>query len=536
MIRKIALFIGLLALFCFVGGSEPSEVQVDSMKFPLASDYIHISSNSDFVGYSGSGTADDPYVIEGLSLNDHVGSGIVIENTDAHLLIRNCTMGDLSGGYEGLDRVSIGVNDAKNVRVKDCKIEEGIEVEGAENILFENCTGEHISFSGVKDGTIKYSEIRSVLVQQIMTPDPFTEGSFDPFNVTIGPSQNCLIRDCKSFEIVLLSVEDCLVEGCHVEDGWLMAYSPVNVTFRDNEVANATLEMNMLSNATFEKMALVEPRISLLGFSPEHYALDLKNSTADGKDVLYYENQGGLELRDLDAGYIWLVNCPESRIEEVEASGVFVVNSDGVAIEGSKIEQGGIHLAFSSNCQISHNAVNNSRSREGIKLDVGCSNNTLHHNVVTKSGRYYTSGIMSSGIDTSSSGGYNTITGNVVMNAGIGIDLGRNNTVIENTMVNNTIGLRISDDHNEIAQNNFVYNMIDAQQKSTTVWKSVSFANNTWNGNFWASYQGVDEDDDGLGDVPHVMSMGLSLAGEGETVAEEQVVDNTPRMVPIQQR
>ena len=143
---------------------------------------------------------------------------------------------------------------------------------------------------------------------------------------------------------------------------------------------------------------------------------------------------------------------------------------------------------------------------------------------------------MSSGIDTSSSDGYNIISGNVVMNAGIGLDVGRNNTVTENTMVNNTIGLRISDDHNEIAQNNFVYNVIDAQQKSTTVWKSVSFANNTWNGNFWASYQGVDEDGDGLGDAPHVMPIGLSLPGEGETVAEEQVVDNTPRMEPIPQR
>ncbi|MBN2251629.1 MAG: right-handed parallel beta-helix repeat-containing protein [Candidatus Altiarchaeota archaeon] len=522
----------LSALTGLAVGSQSTEFTVSSMTFPLASDYICIKSNADLVDYRGSGTAEDPYVIEGISLDDHVGSGIVIKNTDANILIRNCTLDDLSGGYEYLDRVSVRVDNAKNVRVEDCSVE-GVEVEDAENMRFEDCTGEHISFSGVKDGTIKNSRIRSVLVQQIMTPDPFTEGSFDPFNVTIKPSQNCLITSCSSFEIVLLSVENSAVEGCHVEDGWLMAFSPVDVIFRDNEVVNATLEMNMPSNATFENMTLVEPRISSAGFSSEHYALNLKNSTVDGKEVFYYENQRGLELKDLDAGYVWLVNCPESRIEAVEAFGIFVVNSSDVTIEGSKIDQGGIHLAFSSDCWISNNTVNNSRAREGIKLDVGCSNNTLRQNVVTKSGRYYASGIMSSGIDTSSSEGHNTISGNVVTNAGVGLDVGRKNTIIGNTIANNAIGLRASDDHNEIAQNNFVYNGIDAQQRSTIAWKDVSFANNSWDGNFWTSYRGEDEDGDGVGDTLHVVPAGWPSSGEAEAVAEEQVVDNAPMMEPI---
>lgn len=443
-------------------------------------------------------------------------------------------MGDLGGGYEGQDRVSIGVNDSKNIRVEDCKIEEGIEVEGADNIRFENCSSRFISFSGVKDGVIEKSNIRSVLVQQKIISDALTKLPEDPFSMTMEPSQNCRIKDCKSFEIVLLSVEDTLVEGCHVKDGWLMAYSPVNVTFRDNNVVNATLEMDMLSRATFENMTLVEPRISLVGFSPEHYALDLKNSTVDGKEFLYYENQSGLELKDLDAGYIWMANCPESRIEGSEAFGIVVANSDDVVIEGLRIVKGGIHLAFSSNCQISNNTVNNSEAREGIKLDVGCRNNTLRHNVITKSGRYYASGIISSGIDVSSSEGSNSISENVVMNGGIGIDVGSNNTVIGNSMVNNTIGLRASDDYNEITQNNFVYNVIDAEQKSAIAWKSVSFANNTWDGNFWASYRGLDEDGNGVGDAPHVITPGgLSLTGELETAAKEEIVDNTPKMEPI---
>lgn len=85
-------YFGMLMMLCSLIGlaasSQATELKVDSVAFPLASDYIHISSNADLVEYNGSGTATDPYVIEGLNLRDHVGNGIVIENTDAHVLIK----------------------------------------------------------------------------------------------------------------------------------------------------------------------------------------------------------------------------------------------------------------------------------------------------------------------------------------------------------------------------------------------------------------------------------------------------------------
>jgi hypothetical protein len=56
-----------------------SEFKVDSMTFRLASDYVNISSNADLMKFKGSGTADDPYIIDGLNLNNHIGNGIVIK-------------------------------------------------------------------------------------------------------------------------------------------------------------------------------------------------------------------------------------------------------------------------------------------------------------------------------------------------------------------------------------------------------------------------------------------------------------------------
>lgn len=41
---------------------------------------------------SGSGTESDPYIIEGWVINAESSDGILIKDTGAHFLIRNCTV------------------------------------------------------------------------------------------------------------------------------------------------------------------------------------------------------------------------------------------------------------------------------------------------------------------------------------------------------------------------------------------------------------------------------------------------------------
>lgn len=135
----MGLVIGLMALVGLVSSGAMPELEVDSMTFPLASDYINISSNADFEDYglNGSGTANDPYLIEGLNLAGHVGNGIVIRNTDAHLVIKDCIMQNLSGRYRYVSTKGIFVEDAENVRAEDCKVS-SIFFEGVKNGYIEN--------------------------------------------------------------------------------------------------------------------------------------------------------------------------------------------------------------------------------------------------------------------------------------------------------------------------------------------------------------------------------------------------------------
>ena len=137
-----------------------------------------------------------------------------------------------------------------------------------------------------------------------------------------------------------------------------------NVTFRDSTVTNATLSMDWSKKINFENVTLVNSDISLAGSVPEDYAIALRNSTVDGKPIYYYENQSDLKLENLNAGHIWLVNCPGSVVDSVDALGIFVINSDDVAIKNSQVEGAGVNLAFSKDCVISNNRLTDKKSKE----------------------------------------------------------------------------------------------------------------------------------------------------------------------------
>lgn len=545
-------YLGVLMMLCALMGlaasSQGTEFKVGSMTLPLASDYISITSNADLLDYRGSGTADDPYIIEGISLEDHVGNGIVIKNTDAHLLVLNCTMENLNGGYDALLPVGIYIDGAKNVRIEDSRVSDSdIRFSRAENVRIKGVEGSALTFDGVLNGTIERSSIDHIIVQAGGTPMVFSDFSdIAPLDLTRTPSQNILIKGCiAGQEITFFDSMDCVVEDCiigdSVEGGGLWIFDPRNITFRNVTVVGGALGLHRTSpdpvSVTFDGLKLVRSDIDLsglylAGLSSED-SIDFYNSTVDGKEISSFKDEEGLELEGIELGYVWLMNCPEARLKGVNAYGISAINSSGLIVEDSVIHQGGIYLAFSSDSTISNNTLIESRARTGgIALGYGCHNNTLRENFVKRAKKAGPDFLASLGVDTTLSDGGHAIFGNVIMDAGVGLDVGRNNTIIGNTIANNAIGLRASDDHNEIAHNNFVYNGIDAQQRSTIAWKDVSFANNTWDGNFWTSYRGEDEDGDGVGDEPHI-AVSVSYPREPVAVAEERVVDNAPMMEPI---
>ncbi len=157
-----------------------------------------------------------------------------------------------------------------------------------------------------------------------------------------------------------------------------------NVTFRNSRVENSTLSIDWSAGINFENTTLINSDISMAGTGPENYAIAMRNCTVDGKPIYYYENQTGLEIKNLNAGHIWLVNCPGSRLDNVDALGIYVINSDGVAIENSEIDRAGINLASSQDCVISNNRLVNQKSKNEFAQHAACHNNKAVGNVMIR--------------------------------------------------------------------------------------------------------------------------------------------------------
>lgn len=107
---------------------------------------IHINGNKDFKKpfeengvISGSGTVTDPYLIENLEINAESTTGILIENTDAHFIIKNCY---IYGGGEK-DKDGILFEKVKNGKIMNCNVsynDDGIFLRDSSNNEISSCS------------------------------------------------------------------------------------------------------------------------------------------------------------------------------------------------------------------------------------------------------------------------------------------------------------------------------------------------------------------------------------------------------------
>ena len=99
---------------------------------------IKIIGNENFTAENGvsggSGTKGDPYIIENWNISDVSGKGILIKNTDAYFIIRNCNLGNNADGirFENVKNGKI-----QNI-IEDASSDNGIFIRYSENIEVSN--------------------------------------------------------------------------------------------------------------------------------------------------------------------------------------------------------------------------------------------------------------------------------------------------------------------------------------------------------------------------------------------------------------
>ncbi len=172
---------------------------------------IYITSDSDFVPengvVAGSGTPDDPYVIEGWEINATLSNGIDIRNTRSYVVIRNCLVFSNATGC-----ACVFLQNASNVRVENCTF-----LGGAYGIFAKSCANlsiRHSTFEGNSNGLLASDcsvKVEDCLFQETGTGVELVacEGSVGNCDVLGSASGGIVLTDCEGFRVEGCSSSDC---------------------------------------------------------------------------------------------------------------------------------------------------------------------------------------------------------------------------------------------------------------------------------------------------------------------------------------
>jgi parallel beta-helix repeat protein len=433
----------------------------------------------------GTGTAVDPYVIQGWSIASGSNSAISVTGTRAHFLIKDCVLsrGPVGSAY-GITLVRTSNATIQNVSLEDMNY--GQSLQQSRDIAIEHC-----SFSSTSVGLEIMWDSASVRV---------SHNVFDDSALELDHAGNVSI-DNNSFEgpFSIWYSNDVAVSNNTISGrGGLEVYTSGTIVLKDNRFDNCTFQ-------TYGSLKQFETLV-----------IDGTN-TVNARPVLCLKDQDNLSIDAHDYGQVICVNISDSVIKNFQGptfpdpngtgTDTILAYSANVSITESQFTNRWLGVDAHGCTNVSVSACLFRGGTMGVLLGL-CERCVVRNNEFTE---------IRQGVNVGTSN-YVRVEGNHFSGRWEGVYLfnTQNVTVAENTFTTEQASIRFEGvRHGVTYNNNFMTGSVEFFPPNS----DLSFINN-----YWAGSKPKDANGDGFADEPMVLGQ--------DPTTKETFMDQYPLMRP----
>lgn len=463
LVNVMTIIVLLLIPYATSGNQAISMVRINNLSY-INHAPISILSDNDFIdqGWPGSGTKSNPYSIFNLLINGNDDYGIRVWNTTAHFEIRDCyVLGaygpDLRNVTNGKIVASIFDEcDFTLIWSRNCTVVEntiiGTSAEGGPGIAIWECEDCRIERNTIEESTRDGDGILVYGSQNIDIYDNDIHGQ--GFGLHVGESRNCVVLHND------------------IGENWLglLTGADYNLSIHDNIIHDNTvgLTINNLTSSSVANNTFIHDGIEFEYWSngwwhPNETDILFSNNSINGKQFGYFFGLAETNLAVEDYGQVVLINCTETVVSNPTISNTDV----------------GIHLAYCDDCVVEEGEFHNN-SLAGIELNFS-GNSSIKENTISFNGEQGGIALIESD--------QNSISNNTIFNNTIGITLRYSmmNLIVNNSILYNSMsGIDLlGSSNNQIYANDIGGNTRNAYDDGANQWD-----NGVDQGNRWSDYDG----------------------------------------------